>query len=126
MNKSREIIIKNYVDGYNQFDTEKMVTDLDDNIVFENIQNNDLNLSLNGLTSFKQQAETAKTFFTERIQTIKSFKHFDNRTEIEIDYMAVLAIDFPNGLTKGQKIKLTGKSVFVFEGNKIIKLTDIS
>ena len=37
-----------------------MVADLDDNIVFENIQNNDISLSLKGLTAFKQQAETAK------------------------------------------------------------------
>lgn len=126
MSKNREIIIQNYVDGYNQFDIEKMVADFDDKIIFENIQNNEINLSLNGVMAFKQQAETAKTYFTERIQTIKSFKHFDNRTEIDIDYFAVLAIDFPNGLTKGQKLNLSGKSVFVFEGNKIIKLTDIS
>lgn len=119
-------IIKNYIDGYNQFDIEKMVADLDDNIVFENIQNNEINLSLNGLTEFKQQAETAKTYFANRTQTIKSFRHFDNRTEIEINYIAVLAIDFPNGLTKGQELNLSGKSVFEFSGNKITKLTDIS
>jgi len=122
----REDIIKDYIDGYNQFDIEKMVAALDDNIIFENIQNNEINLSLNGLTEFKLQAETAKTYFTKRTQTIKSFRHFDNTTEIEIDYFAVLAIDFPNGLTKGQELKLSGKSVFEFSGNKIIKLTDIS
>ena len=55
-------IINNYIDGYNQFDIKKMVADLDDNIVFENIQNNEINLSLKGLTAFKQQAETAKTY----------------------------------------------------------------
>lgn len=53
-------IINNYIDGYNQFDIKKMVADLDDNIVFENIQNNETSLSLKGLTAFKQQAETAK------------------------------------------------------------------
>ncbi|BDR99734.1 MULTISPECIES: hypothetical protein [Pseudomonadati] len=119
-------IINNYIDGYNQFDIKKMVADLDDNIVFENIQNNDISLSLKGLTAFKQQAETAKTYFAKRTQTVKSFRHFDNSTEIEIDYTAILAIDFPNGLKKGQKLKLSGKSVFEFKKNKVIKLTDIS
>jgi len=76
-------IINNYIDGYNQFDIKKMVADLDDNIVFENIQNNETSLSLKGLTAFKQQAETAKTYFTKRTQVVKSFKHFDNSTEFK-------------------------------------------
>jgi hypothetical protein len=122
----KEKIIQNYIDGYNQFDIYKMVADLDDDIVFENIQNGEKNMSLTGLTAFKQQAEQATTYFTARTQTIKSFKHFDNSTEIEIDYNAVLGIDFPNGLKKGQELNLSGKSIFVFAGNKIIKLTDIS
>ena len=57
---------------------------------------------------------------------VKSFKHFDNSTEIEIDYPAILAMDFPKGLKKGQELKLSGKSVFEFKKNKVIKLTDIS
>ena len=40
---NREKIIKNYIDGYNQFDIDKMVFDFDDNIVFENIQNDETN-----------------------------------------------------------------------------------
>ena len=123
---ARVNIINNYIDGYNQFDIEKMVADLDDNIVFENIQNNEISLSLKGLTAFKEQAETAKTYFTKRTQTVKSFKHFDNNTEVEIAYKAILAMDFPNGLKKGQELKLSGKSVFDFEKNTIIKLSDIS
>jgi len=123
---NREKIIENYIIGYNQFDLDKMVTNLDDNIVFVNIQDGVINMSLNGLDEFIQQAEKAKSYFSERTQTIKSFKHSDNKTEIQVDYNAILALDFPNGLKKGQKLNLTGKSIFEFEGNKIIKLTDIS
>lgn len=122
----REKIIKKYIVGYNEFDTDKMVTDLDDNIVFENIQNGVTNRSLTGLKAFRQQAEQAKAYFSERTQTIKSFKHSDNVTEIEIDYNAILGIDFPNGLQTGQELNLSGKSIFVFKADKIIKLTDIS
>jgi hypothetical protein len=60
-------------------------------------------------------------------KTIKSFTHNDDETEIVINYSAVLAMDFPNGLKKGETLNLTGKSVFKFSDNsKIIKLTDIS
>lgn len=122
----REKIIENYIDGYNQFDIDKMVADFGNNIVFENIQNGETNMSLNGLNEFRQQDEQVKTYFTERTQSIKSFNHFDNRSEIEIGYRAILAMDFPNGLKKGQELNLLGKSIFEFEGDKIIRLTDIS
>ena len=94
----REEIIRNYIDGYNQFDIKKMIVDFDEDIVFENIQSNEINMSLEGLKVFKEQAQQAVTYFTTRIQTIQSFKHFENETEIEIDYYAILGMDFPNGL----------------------------
>jgi hypothetical protein len=122
----REKIIQNYIDGYNKFDIDKMVTDFDNAIVFENIQNGEKNMSITGLEEFRQQAEKGTTYFTERTQTIKSYKHSDNSTEIEIDYHAVLSMDFPNGLKKGQVIQLSGKSIFVFAGDRITKLTDMS
>lgn len=120
------MIIKNYIDSYNSFDIANMVADFDENIVFENIQNGETNMSLVGLTSVRQQAEQARAFFSERKQTIKSFNHTDNRCEIEIDYKAILAMDFPNDLKKGQELNLSGKSIFEFEDDKIIRLTDIS
>lgn len=122
----RERIIQNYIEGYNGFDIDKMVADFDSNIIFENVQNGQINVSLEGLEAFRQQAVLAKSYFTTRQQKIKSFKHEDNKTEIEIDYKAVLAMDLPNGLKNGQEFHVTGKSVFEFNGNKIIRLTDIS
>ena len=122
----REKIIENYIDGYNQFDIDKMVTDFDEKIIFENIQNGVTNMTLNGLIEFIQQAEQAKEYFSERKQTINSFTHIDNITEIEITYDAILGMDFPNGLKKGQELNLTSKSVFAFDGDRIIKLSDIS
>jgi hypothetical protein len=126
MYSDREKIVKNYIDGYNHFDIDKMMADFDEKIFFENVQNGEVNMSLSGVSAFKQQAEQAKSYFTIRQQTIKSFTHNDDETEIVIDYSAVLAMDFPNGLKKGETLNLTGKSIFQFSDNKIIKLTDIS
>ena len=123
---NRETIIQNYIDGYNEFDIYKMVKDLHETIMFENILNGKTTMSLSGLKAFKEQAEESKNYFSARTQTIKSYTHQKDETEIEIDYNAVLAIDFSNDLKAGDELKLTGKSIFTFLGEKIIRLTDIS
>ncbi|ULQ56011.1 nuclear transport factor 2 family protein [Flavihumibacter rivuli] len=123
---SRETIIKNYISAYNQSDVTGMLTDLADDIVFENIQNGETTLLQNGIEAFRAQAEQALAYFTERRQTITAIRHEGDRTEIDISYHAVLAMDFPNGLRKGQAIELSGKSIFAFKGDKVIRLTDIS
>lgn len=124
--KNREKIIQNYIEGYNEFDVDKMVEDFDAPIVFENISNGEPSVSLTGLDLFKEQAEQVKNYFSTRMQTIKSYTHRGDETEVEIDYKAVLATDFPNGLKRGDKLNLQGKSIFQFSRDKIIKLTDIS
>ena len=126
MNSNREKVVKNYIDGYNNFDIDKMFADFDESIIFENIQNGEVNMTLSGISALKEQAEQAKSYFSSRQQTIKTFVHTDDETEIEIDYSAVLAMDFPNGLKKGEKLNLKGKSIFKFSDNKVVKLTDIS
>lgn len=123
--KNREEIIRNYVEGYNQFDVDRMVADFDEAIVFENISNGETNLSLTGITAFREQAVQATTYFSTRTQTITSFRHQDDQTEVMIDYYGIVNMDFPNGLKKGDTISLKGKSVFTFSGNKVVKLTDI-
>ena len=45
---------------------------------------------------------------------------------IKLGYYERQRGDYSNGMRKGQSLNLTGKSVFEFEGNKIVKLTDIS
>lgn len=126
MTSIREKVIKNYINGYNNFDIDKMFADFDESIIFENIQNGEVNMALSGILALKEQAEQAKNYFSSRQQTIKKFVHNDDETEIEIDYSAVLAMDFPNGLKKGEKLNLKGKSIFKFSANKVVKLTDVS
>ena len=122
----REKVIHNYMAGYNQFDVEKMIADFDESIVFENIQNGIITMTLRGIAAFQQQAEQAKSYFSSRKQTVISIHHQNATTEVAIQYSAILAMDFPNGLKKGQELKLSGKSIFEFDNRKIIKLTDVS
>jgi hypothetical protein len=123
---SRESIIKNYINAYNSFDANGMIADMDESIKFENVYNGKVDMTLNGLDEFKAQAEQGKNLFSSRKQTIKGFTHTNEQTEIEITYHAVLAIDLPNGMKKGDELNLNGRSIFKFSGDKIIEITDIS
>lgn len=122
----RERIINNYIDAYNRFDVEGMLTDLEDNIVFENISDGEPNMSLAGISVFREEAEQAKNYFSSRKQTVESYRHTEDETEIVIKFQAILAVDLPDGLKKGDELRLEGRSIFKFLDNKIIKLTDIS
>ena len=124
--EDKENIVKNYVNAYNNFDVNEMMADMDQSIVFENVANGKVNMTLNGLDEFKAQAEEGKNLFSSRQQTIKGFTHTNEQTEIEIAYHAVLAIDLPNGMKKGDELNLSGRSIFKFSGDKIVKITDIS
>lgn len=122
----REQLILNYTEGYNALDIDRMVRDFNEDIIFQNIANGEVTLSLTGLQAFKAQAEQAKQYFVERTQTIQSITHRDTETEVAISYHAVVATDLPNGWKKGDVLSMQGRSVFKFRGNKIVQLTDIS
>ncbi|MCQ6960462.1 nuclear transport factor 2 family protein [Mucilaginibacter aquariorum] len=124
--EDKETIVKNYVNAYNNFDVNGMMADMDQSIVFENVADGKVNMALNGLDEFKAQAGQWKNLFSSRQQTIKGFTHTNEQTEIEIAYHAILAIDLPNGMKKGDELNLRGRSIFKFSGDKIVGITDIS
>jgi ketosteroid isomerase-like protein len=123
---NREQIIKDYIAAYNRFDVAGMLAHLAEDILFENIQNGECTLSIQGKEAFEKQAEMAKTYFSERKQSLTAFKHSANETEVEIDYVGILAMDFPKGLKKGDKLEMKGKSVFEFSNDKIRVIRDMS
>jgi SnoaL-like domain len=118
--------IENYINAYNKFDFEGMLTDLHDEIIFKNISNGEITLELKGIGAFKNQAKQAVGFFAVREQKITNFVCNEESCEIEIDYSATFVADLPNGLKAGDKINLKGKSVFRFADDKIVEIQDIS
>lgn len=117
----------NYVEAYNNMDVENMIADFDDGIIFINVMNGEKSMELQGIEEFKKQAIEGLSYFSEREQSIESITHTYNSTEITINYRAIAAMGFPNGLKKGDEINLQGKSIFEFSTDgKIVRLTDIS
>ncbi|MFL0682094.1 MAG: nuclear transport factor 2 family protein [Algoriphagus aquaeductus] len=123
---AREKLIRSYLDGYNQMNIEGMMEPLDEHVVFENYSSGQKIHSLQGKEPFLKQAREALAYFSSRKQNIKSILHLEEETEVEISYWAIAAMDFPNGILKGQEISLEGKSVFRFAAEKISSITDYS
>ena len=119
-------IIQEYIDAYNRFDIDNMLSLLSDDVVFENIQNNEINASSKGKVEFRELAESAKTIFSERKQTIVNITDSIEKTSVEISYYGRLAYDLPNGMKLGDEWNLNGISEFVFSNGKIILLRDLS
>ena len=126
MKDQKKQIIENYVNSYNNLDINGLIKNLDKDVVFENISNGKVNLKTEGLIDFKKQAESAKKYFKKRKLTIESWNFSDNIVSINIDYVAILEFDVPNGPKSGDIIKLKGRSIFEFENGKIKKIKDES
>ena len=119
-------IIQKYLEAYNKFDIEGMLSVLSDDVKFENVQNDKVNASTNGKIEFRQLAEQSKTLFSERKQIIKSIENNPQITSVKISYHGILASDLPNGMKAGEQINLEGVSEFIFSNSKICSIRDIS
>lgn len=126
MKAQQRQIIEHYIQSYNAFDTDGMARDLHEDIVFENVSNGEVNLKTEGITAFKEQAETARQYFETRQQMIEAWDFQDNHVIIDIAYRGVLAIDLPNGMKPGDTLQLQGQSEFIFKDGRIIKIRDKS
>ena len=119
-------IIENYVDAYNHFDVDRMLSDIDEEARFENISMGEVTLITKGVAALREQALEAADIFSERKQVITNFQFHEQEVEVDVDFSATLAIDFSEELKAGDRIEMKGKSVFTFRDDKIIELKDIS
>ena len=126
MEETRKVIIEDYIQAYNEFDSVGMTKDLHQEVVFENMTNGEVTMKLEGLAAFRKQAEEALNYFSERQQKVERWEHRGDEVWIKIQYSATAAMDFPNGPKKGDQLELKGESIFTFDGDKIVKIRDRS
>ncbi|MFN3998491.1 nuclear transport factor 2 family protein [Algoriphagus sp.] len=122
----REKLIHHYLEAYNGMDVNAMLEVLDKDILFENYSSGEKTHELCGMDAFQKQAEEALGYFSERKQSIEVITHREDESEIHISYRAIAAMDLPNGMKKGQEIRLHGKSIFRFSEEKISEIRDYS
>jgi ribosomal protein S18 acetylase RimI-like enzyme len=121
-----KLLVQEYIDAYNRFDVAGMLRPLHAEVVFRNISGGEVNLATTGKEAFRQQAEQATQYFTERQQRVTEWQVAEDRVEVALDYHAVLAVALPNGLKPGDTLQLQGKSVFGLADGQIIFIDDIS
>ncbi|WP_159727105.1 nuclear transport factor 2 family protein [Sphingobacterium sp. 18053] len=89
--------------------------------------NGEKTMELRDIEEFKNQAIDALSYFSERERSIEAINHIQSSIEIIINYKAIAAIDFHNGLKKVDEINLQGKSIFEFsDDGKIVKSTNMT
>jgi ketosteroid isomerase-like protein len=119
-------IIEEYIEAYNTFDIDGMLSVMHQDIEFQNISGGKINMSTKGLPELRQAAGQGKDLFESRCQKIISYRFKDNVCYAEIEYEGVLAADMPNGPKAGETLRLKGKSTFKFKDGLIISLVDKS
>lgn len=122
MNHSQ--LIERYIEAYNAFDIDTMISTLHPDITFQNISNGEVNAETHGTEAFRTLAEQSKGLFMSRKQTITHIETNESQIRIDVAFEAVLAIDLPNGLKTGELLQLQGSSEFIFRDGKIVSIID--
>ncbi len=119
-------IVEKYIEAYNTFKIEDMLSCFLETATFENISNNGGSMSVQGIAEIKALAYKSKDFFISRNQKILKLHEGNDHIVIEVLYKAVLNIDFSEKLKKGDALELKGISIFEFKNYKISRLADFS
>ena len=124
MSRHKELIDL-YINGYSSFNMKKMLLPLHSKVVFENYKNGELNMKLNGIKAFKKQAQKGFQMFSKRRQEILSIEHKEDTSEAVINYSATLKVSVGEKKA-GEVMNTTGKSIYHFKDDRIIKIEDYS
>jgi steroid delta-isomerase-like uncharacterized protein len=119
-------LVSEYIEHYNEFNTDELVNMFTDDCIFQNVTNSAGIVECKGKAQVRDVSEQSKSLFKKRKQTITNWIIDGNRVAIELDYVAEMACDLDNGIKAGDHIKIRGISVFLFENGKIKRLVDYS
>lgn len=125
-NEEKKKAIVEYIDAYNSFDIDGMLSFVHPEVIFQNVVDGKVTVETVGIDQLRRLAIESKSLFSFRQQDITSLSFIESRVTAAIDFEAVLAVDFPNGMKAGDSLRLAGRSEFEFIDGKLSKITDIS
>lgn len=125
-NELKKEIIESYINAYNNFDIDAMLTNLSADITFKNTENGLVTLQTQGLEDFKQIASETSKYFTSRRQDVLDYDFTEDCAIVYINFEAVVAMDISEKLKEGDGFKLGGKTIFTFDDKKISIIEDYS
>ena len=119
-------VISDYIASYNSFDIAGMMACMADDVHFVNRTGNEISVEAHGIEEFQRLAEQGIAIFQYRKQTISNIIACNGHVTLDIDYVAKVAADLPNGWRTGQTVQLRGVSIFTLKDGKIVDLVDMS
>ncbi|GMX63260.1 hypothetical protein Elgi_00810 [Paenibacillus elgii] len=125
-NEQKEAMIRAYIQYYNSFDVDGIVSLLHEEVRFRNVSNGEVTTETADVEAFRSLAVQSAAIFESRCQKVLSFGFHEDHVEVEIDYEGTLAADLPGGPKAGELIKLRGSSQFAFYDGKISSIEDRS
>jgi len=122
---NKDLVIK-FINAYNLPDIETMLQCLHPGIKFRNVSDGEVNAAAEGIKQFEELARQSLSLFSQREQKIIKYSEEADKINIEIEYDAILANDFANGMKAGDKLQLTGKSEYIIKDGLIYSIIDES
>jgi hypothetical protein len=127
MNERDKKIIENYIDAYNNFDMNRMLENMSDNVIFQNISDGEINLETSSKMELMTQMIRTRDLFSERTQTINSIEEESGEYIVDIHFKGTWAIDMPPaGVEEGDISEMECESRFQIENGQIVRLIDVS
>jgi hypothetical protein len=119
-------IVTEYVEAYNLYDLDRMLSHLDDHVQFYNTFQGILNRQTKGIHAFKEQAQLSIELFENREQKIVGIVLKPESVTLTISFTGIAKKKLGQQLRKGDPIYVSGKSTFEFKEDKIIRIEDVS
>ena len=116
--------IVDYIAAYNALDIPGLLACLTDDVVFRNFSDGTLTATAQGKPEFEKLARAGAALFSARKQRVRKVSCTGSEIVVEIEFTATVAQDMPNGWRAGQRVDLTGCSIFETKNGKICALTD--
>lgn len=117
-------VVRKYISAYNDFDIDTMMECFSDECKFTSMVSGHHTITAEGKPQLRELAAQSAAYFLERTQNVTNWIFSDNQAAIEVEYKSMLKRDLPNGLKAGEELNIRGVSIFRFENDKIIELTD--
>lgn len=123
--EEKKALIRCCLDAYNRFDVDAMIARVHPEAVFADIADGGVTAEAVCVDQLRALANQSKSLcsFRHREPTRTDFSGY--RAAVEISCEAVPAVDLPNGMQAGQRLKLNDQSQFEFKDGRIYNITDV-
>ena len=114
------------MEAYNCKNVAGMLDCVAEDVVFRNMSGGMVNMEIYGRSSLEELANKTRDLFKTRTQIIKGINFMGEKVRTDVRFEAVFAMNLPNGVKKGDKMKVDGYSEYDFRNGLISYIADCS